>query len=136
MRRLNANNAVTSLTATSTSGNLPIHQRSGTKLTVIGVTQSGGNLTITADDIDITGAINAGTNTVTLRPTRSRSRRQHRIDPTVGVLSLSPPTLAFGNAGTLEIGRQRWNWSLTVQHILIRTMFMQGTLKLLGTRSI
>ena len=77
---------------------------SGNLLTVTGMSQTGGNVVITADDLNISGAINAGANSVTLRPTTLTQNINLESAPSGG-MSLSPGDLANITAGVLDIGR-------------------------------
>ena len=102
---LNGNNLVTSLNATNTAANgIQFTEAAGNLLTVTGMSQTGGNVVITADDLNISGAINAGANSVTLRPTTLTQNINLESAPSGG-MSLSPGDLANITAGVLDIGR-------------------------------
>jgi len=100
------NNLVTHFNASnSTANGIQFTSAAGTLLTVTGISQSGGDVIITADDLDITGGISAGANTVILRPTTLAQNINLENSPSGGVLSLSPNDISNVTAGTLEIGR-------------------------------
>jgi hypothetical protein len=105
-------NQVTSLNATVSGfdgGNIFFTNAPETLLNLTGITMSGsGNQTarITADDIDITGAVSNVGGMVMLRPLDLARDVHIETTPTVGVLSLSPIEMQqVTNATVLEIGR-------------------------------
>jgi filamentous hemagglutinin family protein len=125
---LNASNAVASFNATNASaGGIQFTNAAVNKLTVTGMSQTGGNVIVTADDLDITVAVNAGSSTVTLRPTTLARNINIESTPTGG-LSLSPSEIGFITAGTLEIGRSDGTGTLSVSTPVVAGT---GTLRLL-----
>jgi filamentous hemagglutinin family protein len=109
------NNLVTNLSATnSTAGGIQFTEAPGSLLTVTGISQSGGNVVLTADDLNITNPINAGAATVTLRPTTLSRNVNIETSRTAGTLSLSPSELDQITAATLEVGRLDSTGTLTV----------------------
>ncbi len=126
-------NQVTTLNATNTtSGAATFTNAPGALLAVSGINQAGGNVVITADDLNIAGAINAGAGTVTLRPTTLSRNTIIEFSPTVGVLSLSQADIQQVSAATLDIGRLDGTGNVDVNAYLSDANVQVGTLRLLG----
>ncbi len=134
---LNGNNVVTNLNASNTtSGGIQFTEAAGNKLTVTGMSQTGGNIIVTADDLDITGAVNAGANSVTLRPTTLSQTINIESGPTGGVMSLSPSELGNVTAGTLEIGRSDGTGDVNVNTTIANSNINAGTVRVLAGNNV
>ena len=130
---LSALNQVSALTATNTGTNgIQFTNAPAALLTINSIAQSGGNVVITADDLNITGAIDAGANTVTLRPTTLTQNINIESTPTVGVMSLAPTEIQNVTAGTLEIGRTDGTGNLNLTAALANANVNAATLRLVS----
>lgn len=129
-----AANLVTHLFANnSSSGNLEYSQAAGSLLTVTGINHVGtGNVVITADDLDITGAMTAAAGSVTLRPLALARNTVIENTPGGGVLSLSPTELQFVSTPLLTVGRLDGTGNLDVNRFLTDSDVNAATLRLVS----
>lgn len=117
------------------SGDILFTNGAGLTLAVSGITMAGtGRLArITADDIQLTGAVSNAGGTVVLRPLDLARNVHVENSPTAGVLSLSPADLQrVTNANVLEIGRLDGTGNLLLGTGLASTDVGASTLRLLA----
>lgn len=102
---LGGNNDADTLTASVTGGGAAFSLSDIDDLTIAssGITTSNGAITLTADDLTITAAINSGTATTTLKPFTA-SRAIDLGTNTVGQLGLTDAELDFITAGVSVVG--------------------------------
>jgi hypothetical protein len=99
-------NLVNKFSASNTGApGVEFRQRAANPLEITGLTSSGGNVVLMADDLNITGAVNVGPNTLTLLPTTASRNIGIQTGDVASALSLSTMDLSFVTAGTLDIGR-------------------------------
>lgn len=130
-------NEISSLSATNSGiGNISVTNKPGVALTVTGITQGGGNVRISADSLAITGAVNAGIGTVTLRPVTLSRDVTIEASPSGGALSLSPASVQNVTAGVLEIGRLDGTSNLNLNASLSNSNINAASLRLLSGNNI
>lgn len=131
-------NLVGSLNATVPGfdgGDIRFTNAPGTLLTLTGVTMAGtGRIArITADDLNITGAVSNIGGPVILRPLDLARNVHIENTPTAGVLSLSPSDLQqVSNASVLEIGRLDGTGNVGIFNDLANSQVNAPTLLLLA----
>jgi hypothetical protein len=128
-----ASNQVNQLNATNLgTGAVTFTNAPGALLTISGLNQAAGNVTVTADDMNITGAVSAAASAVTLRPTTLSRNTMIEASPTAGVLSLSQGELQQITATTLDIGRLDGSGNVNVNGAVNDANVQVGTLRFLA----
>ena len=93
-------------------------------------TFSAPDITLIADNMGLTGSVDAGSGTVRLQPKSTTRSILIESSDTFAGLSLTPIELQNITAGTLEIGLSTHTGTLTVNSALTSTEVTAGTLKL------
>src|SRR6516165_103326 len=108
----NPGNALTGAVSLNTSGTSGNAQLTNSLATVLGASTLGGNLTVQTDSINVTGAINASGQTVTLVPLTAATTMG--LGTGAGTLSLSQAALNNITAATLVFGSASSTGAMTV----------------------
>jgi hypothetical protein len=127
---LNGENRANQFSAISGGGSVEFTNVEGV-LTITGIDQSNGDVVITADDIEITGTVNAS-DTVIVRPHTLGRDVQIASTSTATELNLSPLELGLITADILEVGRSDSSGALRVNSYVDTSNVNVETLRLLG----